>query len=322
MLIDLRALGRQLSARRVRRQARLVGAARLRGAGAVHRALRGAMDRVRARRQKRDADRLLVVLDRRRRAAAWSMRFIAATRCSSPARPSACSSICAISISCCASGGAAVSRLIALKTPAPPRSAAKPRSRSAIRSLDVLEPDMEAHRRAARRPVRRGAILRCSRTGWRGSRSRPTKRPCRTASARRGRRAPPSRGTGLSTMLNRPQAPVKSRFQIAWPGSLVERRMQHAQHLRPLLRASARPSRPDCMVAREPHRQRAQAAQPEIHVVGADAQAHACRRCPCSRGQRRLVGRDGAEHHVGMAADIFGAGLDRRDRRLCRARVK
>src|ERR1043165_4360982 len=27
-------------------------------------------------------------------------------------------------------------------------------------------------------------------------------------------------GIGLSTMLNRPDAPVKSRFQIAWPGSL------------------------------------------------------------------------------------------------------
>ena len=27
-------------------------------------------------------------------------------------------------------------------------------------------------------------------------------------------------GAGFSTMLNRPDAPVKSRFQIAWPGSL------------------------------------------------------------------------------------------------------
>ena len=45
-------------------------------------------------------------------------------------------------------------------------------------------------------------------------------------------------GTGLSTMLNSPHAPVKSRFQIAWPGSAGQRGMQHAQHLRPLLEPS------------------------------------------------------------------------------------
>ena len=42
-------------------------------------------------------------------------------------------------------------------------------------------------------------------------------------------------GTGLSTMLNNPHAPVKSRFHSAWPGWLAMRRMQQPQHLGPLL---------------------------------------------------------------------------------------
>ena len=49
--------------------------------------------------------------------------------------------------------------------------------------------------------------------------------------------------------------------------------MQHAQDLRPL-RQPARDAQARLVVAREPHAERAQAAQREIHVVGADAQAH------------------------------------------------
>ncbi len=60
--------------------------------------------------------------------------------------------------------------------------------------VDVLEADVEAHRRPARRPLGRGADDRRSRTEWRGSRSRPTTRPCRTGRARRGRHAPPLPG--------------------------------------------------------------------------------------------------------------------------------
>ena len=80
-------------------------------------------------------------------------------------------------------------------------------------------------------------------------------------------------GTGLNTTLNRPQAPEKSRFQIAWPGSLSSagcstrrisgRRSSHARDLQG-----------GGLMPREPHAHGAQAAQAQIHVVGADAQSH------------------------------------------------
>ena len=60
----------------------------------------------------------------------------------------------------------------------------------------------------------------------------------------------------------------------------------------------------------QPHRERAQAAQAEIDVVGPFAQPGEAHGILEVRDRRR-IGRDGAEHHVGMAADIFGAGLDR-----------
>ena len=79
-------------------------------------------------------------------------------------------------------------------------------------------------------------------------------------------------GTGLSTMLNSPQAPVKSRFQIAWPGS---RGSAGCSTRSTSGRCSSQraTSSAGLLVALEPHRQRAQAAQREIHVVGPDAQS-------------------------------------------------
>ena len=62
------------------------------------------------------------------------------------------------------------------------------------------------------------------------------------------------------------------------------------------------------MVLRQPHRERAQAAQRQKHVVGSGADAEQ----PDRFGDQRPglgVGRDRAEHDVGMAADIFGRGL-------------
>ena len=85
--------------------------------------------------------------------------------------------------------------------------------------------------------------------------------------------APLSRHAGLSTMLNSPLAPVKSRCQMAWPGSLLERRMQHARHLRPLFEparegeARTRGAAP----AARPSVRRPRSAR--IHVVRADAEA-------------------------------------------------
>ena len=78
-------------------------------------------------------------------------------------------------------------------------------------------------------------------------------------------------GTGLNTTPNSPQAPVKSRCQIAWPGIARQRRVQHAQHLGPLLEP-ARHLESGLMMAREPHAERAQAAHRHVHVVGADAE--------------------------------------------------
>ena len=70
MLIDLsHAVGAYLHDVFIAKS-RLVGSARLCGAGSVRDALRGAVDRLRARRQKRHPDRILVLLDRRRRDAA------------------------------------------------------------------------------------------------------------------------------------------------------------------------------------------------------------------------------------------------------------
>ena len=66
--------------------------------------------------------------------------------------------------------------------------------------------------------------------------------------------------------------------EIALPdrvaGTAFKRRMQHARDLRPLLEP-ARDLQPRLMVVRQPHRHGAQPAQAEIHVVGADAEAHA-----------------------------------------------
>ena len=86
-------------------------------------------------------------------------------------------------------------------------------------------------------------------------------------------------------------------------------RMQQPQHLRPLLEPP-RDLKPRAVVSFEPHCQCAQSAKAEINVVGADAQAaqpHVVLEVADGPG----VGRNRSDHHVGVAADIFGAGLDR-----------
>ena len=85
--------------------------------------------------------------------------------------------------------------------------------------------------------------------------------------------------------------------------------MQHAPHLRPLAQP-AREGQRRLPVALEPHAQRAQPAQREIHVVGSHAQPHRGDGLFQPRPQRR-IGRYGPEHHVGVPADVFGSGLNR-----------
>ena len=73
-------------------------------------------------------------------------------------------------------------------------------------------------------------------------------------------------------MLNRPEAPLKSRFQIAWPGITLQRRIQHPDDLGPR-RQPARHFEPRSMMLRQPHSERAQAAQRQKHVVRPGANA-------------------------------------------------
>ena len=113
-------------------------------------------------------------------------------------------------------------------------------------------------------------------------------------------------------MLNSPQAPVKSRFQIAWPGSLAQRRMQHAQRP-PAAAASQRATvEPRLLMLRAAARPAcAGRAAPRYMSSGPTQRPMRVDRVLAARWPGRLVGRDRAEHQVGMAADIFGAGLDR-----------
>ena len=157
--------------------------------------------------------------------------------------------------------------------------AAKPRSRSAIRSSGIFQADVKAQRRAARRPLGRGAIFGAVEQDHQALEAAP-----REAHAEQRQLVHEGvhgffAGIGLSTMLNSPQAPVKSRFQIAWPGSLSSAGCStRSTSGRCSSQRATRQAR--LVVARQPHAERAQAAQRQIHVVGPDAQAHACRPCP------------------------------------------
>ena len=178
MLVDLSRSRRHVSRRRILCQIRLVDRARIFCAGHVHHAVCRAMDRVRARRPQRRSDGVLAFSRSAAVCCCLSMRFIAAIPFSSSGRGLACSSICAICNSCCANAGDGARRKLA----APPH-----RRKSALeigdQIVDILKPDVKAHRRSAGRPRRRGANVAADRTGSRGFRSRPTTRPCRTASA-------------------------------------------------------------------------------------------------------------------------------------------
>ena len=107
---------------------------------------------------------------------------------------------------------------------------------------------------------------------------------------------------------NRPVEPLKSRRQMAWPGSLSSAGCRTAVDLRPR-REPARHVERLALVLLEAQAQGAQAAQGEEHVLRPGADRHGVE----GRAQAppaALVGRDEAEQEVGAAAQVFGAGLD------------
>ena len=88
----------------------------------------------------------------------------------------------------------------------------------------------------------------------------------------------------------------------------IERRVHHAQDFRSLFEPS-RNAQPRLEVAIKTNTERAQSPQREVHVVGADAEAHRVDRI-FQRRKCRRIGRYAAEHDVRVSADIFGAGLN------------
>ena len=143
-----------------------------------------------------------------------------------------------------------------------------------------------------------------------GSHSRPRNSRARRCRARRGRRALSSGPPPASTTEKMPLEPEKSRFQSAWSGMAFERRVQHARHawlaFQPARRCRARSAgaapaaRPSCAGRAAPgRRRRARRSSPSVMKVS------------CSFSQQAVVGRDGAEQHVGMAGRIFRRGVDR-----------
>ncbi len=125
--------------------------------------------------------------------------------------------------------------------------------------------------------------------------------------------------TGLNTIANSPQAPVKSRCQSAWPGSAFERGMQHARDLRPL-RKPARDLQARGLMLREPH----------AHACAGRAARDTCRpgrrTGPCvnavslSRGQAAAFADDRARASRRNGRRYIWCRPGSRDRRPCRRR--
>ncbi|MNT35399.1 hypothetical protein D3C72_1714250 [compost metagenome] len=80
-------------------------------------------------------------------------------------------------------------------------------------------------------------------------------------------------------------------------GILGQRGVEHAAHLRMPLQP-LRDLGGVALVLRQAHRQRAQAAQRQVGVVGADGEAECLVGSGDALGQRRAVDHDRALHHV------------------------
>ena len=115
--------------------------------------------------------------------------------------------------------------------------------------------------------------------------------------------------TGFRTTPNRPQAPEKSRFHRAWPGSPSSGGIEDAGDFRPGLQPAGQGER-GLLMARQADRQGAQAR------AGPGSNRRRWHKAPGRHGPGAAgaawlsLARDIAQHHIGMAADIFGGRLD------------
>ena len=198
-------------------------------------------------------------------------------------------------------------RIDTLRRGGEPREA---RLQVGLQVVDVLQADVEPHRRALRASTRSPSGPWPHRRAAPGSRSRPTRRRCRTAPARPASPPAAAFAHGLSTTENRPQAPRKSRFQSSccgWLGSAGwSTRATSGRCLQPARDLDARAPVP---------------LQPHLDAcagrAGRGTSPRCRRRCPCRLPRRpacapaRSVDGDGAQHGVGVADDVLGAGLDR-----------
>ena len=138
--------------------------------------------------------------------------------------------------------------------------------------VDILEPDMEAHRRAAGRPGGGAAHIVAIERDHQALEAAP-----RRADAEQRERVDEGVHRCLRHRLEHDAEQAARAGEVALPdrvaGTAFERRVEHARHLRPL-REPARDLQPGLVVMRKAHRHGAQAAHAEIHVVGTDAEPH------------------------------------------------
>src|SRR5262245_12914486 len=174
--------------------------------------------------------------------------------------------------------------------------------------VNVLESDVQAHRRPAWRPFRRRADA--GAVEWNGQALEAAPRRADAEQAELGEERV---DRALRDRFEHDAEQPARAGKIAPPDGVArtafQRRMEYAGDFGALGKP-ARDLQPRLMVLRKPHPHGAQPAQAEIDVVRTDAKAERMHRLAQTL-PRCAVGRYGAEHHVGMAADIFGGGLDR-----------
>src|SRR5215510_12617856 len=167
--------------------------------------------------------------------------------------------------------------------------------------VDVLESDVQAHRRAARRPFRRRADA--GAVEWY---SQALEAAPRRTDAEQAELVEKRVDRALRDRFEHDAEEPARAGKIAPPdgvaGTAFERRMEHAGDFG-ALSEPARDLQSRLMVLRKPHTHGAQPAQAEIDVVRTNAKPERMHRIAQTL-PRCGIGRYGAEHHIGMAADI------------------